>query len=74
MKAKNFREMSNSRYMELDRSGKGLTLEERQAGWHFCEEFDEGLTQGEQRHDDGTCAWCGFDGRKVNIDGKYEDT
>lgn len=53
------------RQLELGPDGQKLTLEERQDGWHFCIEFDCGLTQGEQIDEEGRCAWCGFDKRKV---------
>jgi hypothetical protein len=67
MKCERLPEMrpGDERHRELERAGTGLTLEERQAGWHFCHEYDGGLTPGEQLDDEGRCAWCGFDGRKV---------
>lgn len=56
--------MTDERYMHLERTGEALTREERAEGWHYCVEYDLGLTQGEQIDDEGRCAWCGFDGRK----------
>jgi len=32
--------VNRERYMELDRSGEGLTKEEWEAGWHWCNEWD----------------------------------
>jgi hypothetical protein len=56
--------MTNERFNQLERDPEAqLTLDELRAGWHFCPEFDEGLTQGEQLDDEGRCAWCGFDRR-----------
>lgn len=42
-----------------------LTHAEMRQGWHFCSEFDFGLTQGEQLDEQRRCAWCGFDRRRV---------
>ena len=33
--------MTKERYIELDRTGEGLTQEEWEAGWHWCYEWDE---------------------------------
>lgn len=60
------------RFVELDIEAK-LTIQERQEGWHFCDEWDGMLTQGEERNDDGSCAHCKFDGRKVGDDGNYRN-
>lgn len=57
--------MSNERYRQLERDGGSLTLEERRRGWHFCEEFDGLLTDGEITNEEGVCV-CGFDRRKVS--------
>lgn len=35
--------MDMERYLELDRSGKGLTKEEWDRGWHWCFEWDDML-------------------------------
>jgi hypothetical protein len=32
--------MNRERYIELDRSGTGLTKEEWEQGWHWCNEWD----------------------------------
>jgi hypothetical protein len=32
--------MNRERYMELDRAGDGLTKEEWEVGWHWCNEWD----------------------------------
>lgn len=53
------------RRLEFGPPGQKLTRAEQREGWHFCVEFDEGLTTGEQLDDEGRCAWCGFDKRKV---------
>jgi hypothetical protein len=34
------RQVNRERYMELDRTGEGLTKEEWEAGWHWCNEWD----------------------------------
>ncbi len=58
--------MTAKRQKELESDAVAkLTREEMKEGWHFCIEFDDGLTQGEQLTDEGACAWCGFDGNKV---------
>ncbi len=57
--------MTNERYRELDRTGKGLSVDERRAGWHFCEEFDGLLTDGELNGPEQKCSFCDFDGSKV---------
>jgi hypothetical protein len=57
--------MKRARMQHLERIGGHLTLAELRDGWHFCPEFDEGLTQGEQLDEHGRCAWCGFDKRRV---------
>jgi hypothetical protein len=41
-----------------------LTKDEMREGWHWCQEFDGLLTQGEILNDDGSCI-CGFDKSKV---------
>ena len=33
-------QMNRERYIELDRSGTGLTKEEWEQGWHWCNEWD----------------------------------
>jgi hypothetical protein len=58
--------MPAKRWLELSKHGGKLTLAEQRSGWHFCPEYDEELTQGEERRDDGSCAWCGFDGSRFN--------
>jgi hypothetical protein len=35
--------MDTERYLELDRSGQGLTKEEWDEGWHWCLEWDDML-------------------------------
>ena len=35
--------MNRERYIELDNSGKGLTDEEYNQGWHWCGEWDDML-------------------------------
>lgn len=35
--------MDNERFLELDRSGKGLTEEEWKQGYHWCLEWDDML-------------------------------
>jgi hypothetical protein len=35
--------MNRERYIELDRSGTGLTKEEWEQGWHWCGEWDDML-------------------------------
>ena len=35
--------MDDERYLELDRSGQGLTKEEWDRGWHWCFEWDSML-------------------------------
>jgi hypothetical protein len=58
--------MTAARWLELEKNGDAtLTLQEMQNGWHFCMEFDYLCTQGEERNEDGSCHYCGFDGRKV---------
>ena len=32
--------MSDERYMHLEKTGEKLTDEEREAGWHYCYEWD----------------------------------
>jgi len=32
--------VNRERYIELDRTGEGLTKEEWEAGWHWCKEWD----------------------------------
>ena len=32
--------MNRERYIELDRSGTGLTEQEWEEGWHWCNEWD----------------------------------
>ena len=32
--------MDNERYMELERKGLGLTKEEQELGWHWCDDWD----------------------------------
>ncbi len=52
-------------FMEgFERTGKKLPLEVMALGWHYCPDFDEGLTPGEQLDDEGRCAWCKFDRRE----------
>jgi len=65
--------MTNERIRLLERTpGLRLTVEEMRDGWHFCVDFDYGLTQGEQVDKQGRCAWCGFDKRRVSpLDGTY---
>ena len=60
--------MKHERWEELERTGAKLEPEEMRAGWHYCEEFDGLLTQGELRRRDGSCAFCGFDGRKFKAE------
>lgn len=57
--------MLESRWLLLSKEGGTLTEAEQRDGWHFCPEFDEELTQGEERNEDGSCAWCRFDGGKA---------
>lgn len=42
-----------------------LTLDELRDGWHFCDEFDNLLTQGEILHADGVTCVCGFNPREL---------
>lgn len=66
--------MTNKRLRELELDGNArLTTEERQQGWHFCEEWDFMCTQGEERWADGSCAYCEFNGKKVGDDGNYRN-
>lgn len=57
----------DERYRELSRRGGLLTDEEEADGWHYCQEFDFLLTQGEQRDAEGRCVFCGFDGRQEEL-------
>jgi hypothetical protein len=58
--------MTDERRFALERDPDArLTLAEMREGWHFCTEFDLRLTQGEQIDNQGRCAWCGFDRRRV---------
>jgi hypothetical protein len=57
--------MTNERFKQVDRDHGTLTLEEMRDGWHFCPEFDQLLTQGEERDAEGRCVFCEFDGRKL---------
>lgn len=65
--------MLKERYEELSRTGAKLEPEERRAGWHYCEEFDGMLTDGEMRDEDGVCLFCGFDGRKVSVPSESDE-
>ena len=33
--------MTPERYKEINDTGKGLTVQEYNAGWHFCPEWDQ---------------------------------
>lgn len=59
--------MLKERYEELSRTGAKLEPEERRAGWHYCEEFDGLLTDGELKDPErpGVCVFCGFDGSRL---------
>lgn len=58
--------MNKARYTHLmDDIHATLTTEEKKEGWHFCIEFDQLLTQGEEIDEQGRCAFCQFDKRKV---------
>ncbi len=59
--------MDEARYRQLDRDSGHLTVEEQRDGWHFCPEFDQLLTQGEERDAEGRCVFCEFDGREVRL-------
>lgn len=58
--------MTPERERELECTDCSLTWEEWKEGYHFCEEFDGLVTQGELFSDDDefVCI-CGFDRRKV---------
>ncbi len=32
--------MTDERYMDLDKTGMGLTTEEQKEGWHWCYDWD----------------------------------
>ena len=57
--------MKKERWEELERTGAKLDIDEMKAGWHYCEEFDGLLTDGEMKDENGVCCFCGFDPRKV---------
>lgn len=47
--------MSMDRYMKLQLQGGKLTEKEMRAGWHFCPDWDEMLTQVCDRDEEGEC-------------------
>jgi hypothetical protein len=49
--------MNRERYIELDRSGTGLTKEEWEQGWHWCNEWD-GMLVGPNTDEALVCS-CG---------------
>jgi len=55
--------MTKDRILALEAGKAKLNEEELRQNWHFCPDFDYGLTQGEQRTDEGACDWCGYDWR-----------
>lgn len=58
--------IGDARYRQVDSDEARLTREERVDGWHFCPEFDDLLTQGEERDEQGRCVFCGFDGKRLD--------
>jgi hypothetical protein len=62
------RTMTPERQRELEdpNSQAAISIEERREGWHFCSEYDYGLTDGEFMAEDGIACLCGFDRRKVD--------
>lgn len=52
----------DARWWAISRGTADLTAEEMTGGWHFCPEFDEDLTQGEEWDTQGRCNWCGYEG------------
>jgi hypothetical protein len=57
--------MTPERLKKLHRGEGCLLVEEMAEGWHYCQDFDQELTTGEELDSEGRCAWCGFDRRKV---------
>lgn len=48
--------MNTERFLELDRSGQGLTKEEWEQGYHWCAEWDDMLVGPGQ--DEALFCWC----------------
>ena len=60
--------MTEERYRELANDlALNLEVSEMLEGWHFCDDFDGLLTQGEQTTDTGACAFCGFDKNSLSV-------
>lgn len=57
--------MTPQRQRELECTDAHLTFEEWKDGYHYCDEFDGLVTQGELFNLDGITCICGFDKRKV---------
>ena len=50
--------MNTKRYIEIDNAGTGLTKEELEQGWHFCNDWD-GMLVG-PGCDEADCCTCGI--------------
>ena len=62
--------MTNERQREIRSAPEArLTDAELAEGWHFCNEFDLLLTQGEVMQEDDVTCLCGFDRRKFQVVG-----
>lgn len=47
--------MNRDRYMALQKGAGALTEDEMRAGWHFCPDWDEMLTQVCDPGEEGEC-------------------
>ncbi len=55
--------IGDEQWWKISRGTAELTPAEMTVGgWHFCPEFDEDLTQGEEWETQGRCNWCGYEG------------